>query len=261
MSDEEGNDGTSLYPEIPHSSVIYRNFPHLHLHTHHPHINSFPIGPRDLFLSDNSTFVLSSNRTYPWSFMGTLWPTGSRKLAVSKFLTFLPNGFYHAASGFGQGLPLDQYRSIQLDSTFSLTPEGDRHLDTFRLWESLSCGCIPLVNDHLNSASLLLPNGHPIPVFQSWDSALLYAKDLLQEPKRLDHKQMIITRWWRQYCSDLRSQMSSQICKIPFETNLDRFSNSFPPNTVVFLSHHMAVSFVCIVFRQQILPSFISIHG
>ena len=88
--------------------------------------------------------------------------------------------------------PLTQYRSIQLDSSFSLT-EGDRHLDTFRLWESLSCGCIPLVNDHLNSASLLLPNGHPIPVFQSWDSALLYAKDLLRDPKRLDHTQMTIT--------------------------------------------------------------------
>ena len=36
LSDEEGNDGTSLYPEIPHSSVIYRNFPHLHLHYSSP---------------------------------------------------------------------------------------------------------------------------------------------------------------------------------------------------------------------------------
>ena len=76
--------------------------------------------------------------------MGTLCPTGFRKLAVSKFLTFLPNGFHHAASVLGQGLPLDQYRSIQLDSSFFFTLEGDRHLDLFRLWESISCGFIPL---------------------------------------------------------------------------------------------------------------------
>ena len=170
--------------------------------------------------------------------MGTLWPTGSRKLAVSKFLTFLPNGFYHAASGFWS----DQYRSIQLDSSFSLTPEGDRHLDTFRLWESLSCGCIPLVNDHLNSASLLLPNGHPIPVFQSWDSAL-YAMDLLQDPKRLDHTQLTITRWWRQYCNDLRSQISSQVCQALSKPISIGIPIHFPKHRSVFVLSHG--SFFC----------------
>ena len=75
--------------------------------------------------------------------MGTVWKSSSRFEASSYFLRHMPHGFYYSSSGFGQGLPLPQYRNVLLDSIFSLAPEGDRHLDTFRLWESLCCGCIP----------------------------------------------------------------------------------------------------------------------
>ena len=104
-----------------------------------------------------SSSIFSSPRDFPWSFMGTIWSSGSRNLSVSTFLHSLPHGFFHGSLSFGQGLPLPEYRSILLNSHFALTPEGDRHLDTFRLWESLSCGCIPLICDMDDSARHLLP--------------------------------------------------------------------------------------------------------
>ena len=54
------------------------------------------------------------------------------------------------------------YRKHLLSSCFALAPEGDRHLDTFRLWESLACGCIPLIVDHNETANHLL-DGFPFP--------------------------------------------------------------------------------------------------
>ena len=43
---------------------------------------------------------------------------------------------------FGQGVPLAEYRQTLGDSVFALCPEGDRHFDTFRLYESLADGML-----------------------------------------------------------------------------------------------------------------------
>ena len=131
--------------------------------------------------------------------MGTLWPSGSRKLAVSLFLRALPLGFYYGGRSFGSGLPLASYKSILHDSIFALAPEGDRHLDTFRLWESLSCGCIPLLQDYNNLAKFLLPYESPVPVFDSWHNALRFAQDMLVRPSELDSLQNLVNNWWAQY--------------------------------------------------------------
>ena len=98
LSDEEGYDADSFYHLIPRTVQVYRNFHHPRLLELHPNIKSFPIGPRHVFINSQSEFIPSSNRAYPWSFMGTLWPRGSRKLSVSLFLTHLPSGFYLVAS-------------------------------------------------------------------------------------------------------------------------------------------------------------------
>ena len=95
LSDEEGLDGESFYHLLPDYVTVFRNFNHPRLLSLHSNIVSLPIGPRHVFLDNslNSLFLPASERTYPWSFMGTLWPNGSRKLAVSHFLRSIPSGF------------------------------------------------------------------------------------------------------------------------------------------------------------------------
>ena len=157
LSDEEGLDGDDLYAQLPATCQIWRNFPHPRFRSD-SRVSSFPIGPRDLFLGKDDLMagIPSSKRPFPWAFMGTLWASGSRTVAVSHFLRSLPQGFFYGGKSFGMGLPLLQYRYRLMQSVFALAPEGDRHLDTFRLWESLCCGCIPLVVDHDSSAEALL---------------------------------------------------------------------------------------------------------
>jgi len=201
LSDEEGLDAVNWYGLIPEGTPIWRNFFHTRLQTLHSRLHCFPIGPRDLFLtrsSDHEVLVRASQRTFPWAFMGTLWPSSSRRLAVSLFLRTLPHGIYFGGKYFGQGLPLEEYRSNLLRSVFALAPEGDRHLDTFRLWESLCCGTIPLLVNHCDKADHLLGANHPIPVFKSWPDALCFAQQQLADQTRLNMLQANIHYWWLQ---------------------------------------------------------------
>ena len=130
VSDEEGLDADTWYNQLP-NGINFRNFYHQRFCNYYFDIFSFPIGPRmNLLVLNHRNISMASKRKYPWTFMGTLWPTGSRKLAASLFLYNLPTGFYHSASSFSQ-VPLHEYKEIMLDSVFALCPEGDNILIHF----------------------------------------------------------------------------------------------------------------------------------
>ena len=205
LSDEEGFDGDTFYNILPPNIRIFRNFNHNRFDCYSS-ITNFPIGPRDIFLDISSEDIVpASKRIYPWSFMGTIWQSGSRFKASSLFLHLMPDGFFHSSNGFARGLPLPQYRDVMQQSAFVLAPEGDRHLDTFRLWECLCCGCIPLVVDFSNQAYRLLGDRSPVPIFSSWKDAANFAIQYRGSPSQLDDLQYRVYNWW----STLRSSLGT----------------------------------------------------
>lgn len=195
ISDEEGKDAERLYPMLPPQSTIWRNFPHPDLGALHPRIRHFPIGPRGEFL-EPVTLTKASQRPWPWAFMGTLWRSGSRTLASSLFLHALPHGQFFGGRSFGLGVPLTQYRQTLANSVFALCPEGDRHFDTFRLYESLQMGCLPLVVERQQQAVALLGPAFPMPIFEDWRAALAFAQEHLSDPVRLNQHQARVGQWW-----------------------------------------------------------------
>ena len=195
ISDEEGTDAERLYPMLPPQCTIWRNFSHPRLEALHSRLRHFPIGPRGEFL-EPSTLAQASQRPWPWAFMGTLWRSGSRTVATSLFLHALPNGQFYGGSRFGQGVPLTEYRQTLANSVFALCPEGDRHFDTFRLYESLQMGCLPLVVERQHQAVALLGPTFPMPIFEDWRAALAFAQAHLSDPARLNQHQARIGHWW-----------------------------------------------------------------
>jgi len=194
VSDEEGLDGDQLYPMLPESTTIWRNFPYERF-DNKTTIHHFPIGPRKEFL-ESMQLNKASERTTPWAFMGTLWRTGNRTLATSIFLREHPSGEFFGGQFFGRGLPIKQYRDRLQNSIFALCPEGDRHFDTFRLYESLQAGCIPLVVERDGQAIRLLGPQFPIPIFESWKLASKFAKENLHNRQALNMLQMQCQQWW-----------------------------------------------------------------
>ena len=211
LSDEEGLDGDQLYSLLPADTPIWRNFPYPRFEADR-RIQTFPIGPRREFFGF-IPHLLASGRSYPWAFMGTLWASGSRTEAVSVFLRALPAGMFFGGRHFGLGLPLAAYRAHLLDSVFALCPEGDRHLDTFRLYESLQLGCIPLLVERQGMAAPLLGPNHPLPLFAHWRQALAFAQQHLPRPEQLDRLQQQIQHWWANRKAELSSAIVASLIR------------------------------------------------
>ena len=206
ISDEEGIDGDQLYPTLPRGTRVWRNFPYSRFERDDLCLRSFPIGPRLEFL-DPQPFVPASSRHFPWAFMGTIWRSGQRLLATSLFLSALPQGLFFGGRHFGQGVPLLQYKQGLLDSVFALCPEGDRHFDTFRLFESLQMGCLPMVVERHGQARQVLGPHFPLPIFPDWNAALKFVESTLISPRQLDQFQGQVQAWWQSRKATLAAQL------------------------------------------------------
>ncbi len=194
ISDEEGLDGDEWYPSLSKKIPIFREFPHSRF-DELSQINNLPLGPTRWTLI-NIPWKTSSQRKHPWSFMGTLWPGTSRQDALDCFKLSIPGGFDYGGSNFAQGLPLNRYLPALLDSSFALCPEGNRHFETFRFYEALQLGSIPLTLYSLEDFKRLFRHPFPLPCFLNWENAAEFAKEILQSPEELDNLQLKVGQWW-----------------------------------------------------------------
>jgi hypothetical protein len=196
ISDEQGFDGDRWYPSLPAHRPVLREFPHGRFERFEQ-VGNLPLGPTRSALI-NVPWLPASCRQHPWSLMGTLWPGTSRQQAVECFRTLVPNGFAHGSEGFGQGLATDRYVFELHRSKFSLCPEGHRHFETFRFYESLELGAIPLGLHTPEQLSSLFSEPWPLPVFRSWEQAAAFAQKALIDLPSLDALQLRMRCWWEQ---------------------------------------------------------------
>jgi len=196
ISDEQGQDGDRWYPVLPAHRPVLREFPHGRFERLEQ-VGNLPLGPTRSALI-NVPWLPASRRQYPWCFMGTLWPGTTRAQAVDCFFTAIPNGLAHGSEGFGKGVANDQYVAVLHQSQFSLCPEGHRHFETFRFYESLELGAIPLGLHTPEQLSSLFSEPWPLPVFRSWEQAAAFAQEALMDLAALDALQLRMRCWWEQ---------------------------------------------------------------
>jgi hypothetical protein len=84
-------------------------------------------------------------RKYAWNFIGSVHHA-DRQNALNSFAR-LSHGFVHQTSGFDAKdyLSTEEYAKILSQSVFTLCPMGHVNIDTFRVYESLEAGSIPVV--------------------------------------------------------------------------------------------------------------------
>ena len=209
ISDEEGIDGDYLYPKISNDITIFRSFPHKRFSSY-KNIHSLPLGPSRWSLR-NIPWINSTKRKYSWCFMGTMWPNTSREQAVNCFRENVFGGFFYKGSDFSSGLPVSDYIETLLQSTFSICPEGNRHFETFRFYESLELGSIPLSIVDKDNFHSIFKDGLPFPSFKDWEEAAEFANELLKDPIRLNNLQLGIRTWWLEEKHNLSARFQSLI--------------------------------------------------
>ena len=85
---------------------------------------------------------------------------------------------------------------------------GNVMLETWRLYEALEGGAIPLTSRRklMPYHDRIMP-GHPIPTFVTWRAARQFAERLLADQKALDALQQRIGTWWRSYKKKLQADV------------------------------------------------------
>ena len=118
---------------------------------HNPLVYPIPLGP---FKTPKIKIIKPlSERMYDFSFVGQIPDTGTRdcfKRSLDKLIDKCEEGkfkyFIKYTDGFGQGLSSEEYIDVLSESKVSLCPQGAHSYETFRFFESIMMGSIPLVN-------------------------------------------------------------------------------------------------------------------
>lgn len=123
---------------------LHRNYIHPN-QLNHPKVQFFGLGyKRDLVRHLKNPV---SSRDYRWCFAGT--PHGERQKMLDIFQE-VKSYKIHTCSGFGaeDGLTTEEYVKMMQRSVFALCPEGQDSMDSFRIYEALEAGCIPVTRTH-----------------------------------------------------------------------------------------------------------------
>lgn len=79
-----------------------------------------------------------------WSFAGQVNQVRREQLVYA--LEALPEGVLKPSAGFAQGLAQDDYRDLLARTKVAPCPSGHVHVDSFRMYEALEAGCVPVVD-------------------------------------------------------------------------------------------------------------------
>lgn len=113
-------------------------------------------------------------------------------------------GMYVPTKSFTAGLPPDQYINELAKSKVAYCPSGPETPDTFRLFEALEAGCVPIVDTRVQSSKNNADFGDdywerffgapvPFPVITDWKDLHGYTLDVL---KNWDAMSVAVGDWW-----------------------------------------------------------------
>lgn len=125
----------------------------------------------------------------------------------------MPNGKVVSTKGFTQGLDHQQYFQLLASAKFAPCPSGPQMPDTFRLYEALEAGCVPIVDQGPDG----YPGGFwenlfgevpPFPVVDDWGSAKGVIEELLPDWKAKSNE---IGAWWQRMKRKIALNLQSDI--------------------------------------------------
>ena len=141
-----------------------------------------------------------SERKYKWAFIGT--PHKSSRHDLLFQLSGIEPSFFHKTKKFNEKIiEVDEMSTILSSTEFIPSPNGFVHPETYRVYEALECGCIPIVENAYKYYDRLFPN-NPFLKVDKW----MEAKHVIKEwgNKQIKQKREECNTWWNQYKNQLQ---------------------------------------------------------
>lgn len=177
-------------------------------------IKVVPLGFRWSFLNASQNPLLRTPnvpfRENHWCFFGTDW--NNRSSLLKPILDAKLIGSHKFFDGWNnpENLTREQYIMEMTNSVFVPCPDGINP-ETFRFYEALEAGCIPLVVKTEKNAAWFkwVSNYIPIMANDSWEDAVRIMYTLLSKPERLEiYRAEILNGWWK-WTQDLKREAQS----------------------------------------------------
>lgn len=169
-SDEESTLDT---PALHHPRmVVWQQYPRPALHGQH---RPFPLGwPPDCPNLLPRYHVEAEARPSDWVFAGQV--THDRRRDMVDALDGVPGGELHGSDVFAGGIQYPDYLRLMASAKLAPAPSGPVHPDSFRTWEALEAGTLPLVDAQAPHGvggldgywSWLCDGDPPFPVIDDW---------------------------------------------------------------------------------------------
>jgi hypothetical protein len=151
------------------------------------------------------------HRKHMWSFVGDI-KKFSRQ-AMFENMSKVENGYNHLTAGWQtpDHLGPAEYRMVLEDTVFAPCPAGWANLETFRVWEALEAGCIPIVEKRPYFDYFTLAVGkHPMPSVEAWDEAAGFIRSI-GDMDRLEELRQSCHDWWKSYKDRLGERITAAL--------------------------------------------------
>lgn len=223
LSDEFLNCDYRMY-NFAQCRFVYRNYWHPMLCQ--GKVRCFPMGYKIGFESPAPIHIRRIlERTYTWCFSGNLKFRHPERLRGLQVFHALPSGkcvIEHGDSFSNPttGLNTLEYQTMLSNSIFALCPPGNIHLDSFRMYEALEAGAIPVTLAFTQQQpyspsywTYVFAQSDAIPFVaeESWEKCMEKVTYLLQHKEELEQVQTKCIEFWNK-------------CKHQFQVN---FKQSF----------------------------------
>jgi hypothetical protein len=203
LSDEAFNDDTTAYR---YCEAVIRNY-RSDVLAEQARILFLPLGFKAGFGGSGDSKP-ADIRKHLWSFAGD--PNKLSRGDMLNSLARVEGGFWHLTSGFNAAdcLSTGDYRALMDESVVIPCPGGWSNLETFRVYEALEAGCIPLVEKRKGYdyyRALLGP--HPMPTVANWDEGAAVLRSL-KDGGGLQPLQRACGDWWKTYKARLKDDVA-----------------------------------------------------
>ncbi len=166
-----------------------------------------PLGFQAGFPAGAAAQASAASRPYLWSFLGGA-ARSSRPEMVRALEPLTPHFLHITDRGQAERLDKSAYVQTLRDSIFVPCPMGNVNLESFRIYEALECGAIPILEKRVGFDYFKhLLGDHPLPTFPSWRRAAQFLAGLRDDHAALDRLQSQCMEWWESY----KGQLSAQI--------------------------------------------------
>jgi hypothetical protein len=166
------------------------------------------VGPEPALGLRASSLTPLSDREHSVTFIGNLVTT---RFAAARHLSPFPDSFVHTTGTADESrdvLSPEEYLGKLEKSSFVACPMGNVNLETFRVYEALEAGAVPIVEtrpgfDYFRA----LLGDHPLPSVTRWSQAPELLERLLGDVPALNDLGSVVRRWWTETTREVRASV------------------------------------------------------